>query len=256
MTPFERGKEALESLRDQVEPKDPFAASLTRALLDLGCPADPSELFAFWSTRSIGSPAGEMRYRWELTHRRIGDVPAYADPASWRAWRSAEARLLERDPFVFESRLAIPIVLSDTTELLAAEATRGSCSARDLLREAAPALRRDFALHVQAIHPWSDTFALWCLSRRPLALAQLHPLAVAIATCHAADVEPGMDAVHGKRFPFHRHPFVSASAQLATGLMGLGLELDKVGRLAAFVADRQHPSGGWGDVEAQTDVLT
>lgn len=258
MNSIDRARAALEALGQGLEPKDPLAASLVRALTALGCDIDPGPLFAFWATRSVGSPVGEMRYRWELTHRHLSDLPRAADPSAWRAWRSAEASLLERDPFRFEARLTVPVVLTDTVDLLASVSSKETAGAQadDLLDEAGPALRRDFAGHVQAIHPWADTFALWCLVHRPLALARLHPLAVAIATCHAADVEPGMEAVHGKRFPFHQRPLVSASAQLATGLLSLGLDLDLVGRLSAFVGAARHPSGAWGDVEGEADILT
>jgi len=256
-TQITRARNALIALNGQLDPKDPFAVSLTRALRSLGFDVDVQPLFGHWSTRSIGSPAGEMRYRWELTHRHLSDL-AEADPSSWNAWRSSEAELLKRDPFQFEARLAMPIVISDAAELLTVEARRAGpdSQAQMLLDEAAPAMRRDFAGYVQAIHPWADTFALWCLTRRPFALARLHPLAVAIATCHAAEVEPGMNAVRGKRFPFHQQSLVSASAQLAVGLLALGLELEQVGRLATFVAAQRHPSGDWGDVEGESDVLT
>lgn len=250
-----RAKAAILTLSQEFDPKDPFASSLLRALADFGHEVGERRLIEHWKTRSVGHPAGDMRYRWELSHKHAPAMPSYAPLESWRAWRSTEGPVLERDPFEFEERLALPIVLTDTVELLSKRSAYDEDAAQ-LLAEAGPALRRDFASYVQAIHPWRDTFALWCLTHHPLALGQLHPLAVASATCHAADVEPGMSAVHGKRFPFHQKPLVSASAQLAMGLFTLGLELEMVGRLATHVADSRRATGGWGDVVDESDVLT
>jgi GGDEF domain-containing protein len=144
------------------------------------------------------------------------------------------------------------VVLAENAELLALVAEGGDALAEDLLAEAAPVLRRDFAGFVQALDPWQDTFALWCLTRRLRALLLLHPLAVAIATCYAAAPGP----VLGTRFPFHRQPLVSASAQLASSLLSLGLDLDLVAELVDFVAGERLPSGGWGDATDEADVLT
>jgi GGDEF domain-containing protein len=251
-----RGAEALLHLASAFDPKDPYAGAGLRSCNDLGAGVDPASLVAYWMTRSVGSPGGEMRYRWELSHRHVSGLAAYAgEPSRWRAWREAEQPLLDRDPFAFETRLSAPILLTEHTELLAVRAGHDPDAAA-LLEEAAPSVRRDFAQHVQALAPWHDTFALWCLVRRPYALVMLHPLAVAIATCHAADVAGGGTAVVGKRFPFHDKPLVSATAQLATGLLSLGMELDLAARLAHFVLDEASPSGAWGDGGGAPDVLT
>ena len=252
----QRAVAALLRLAGAFDPKDPYAGAGLRACNDLGAGVDPASLIGYWMTRSVGSPGSEMRYRWELSHRHVPGLASYAgDPAQWGAWREAEQPLLERDPFAFETRFATPVLLTEYTELLTVQADRDS-DAAVLLEEAAPTLRRDFALHVQALSPWHDTFALWCLVRRAHALAMLHPLAVAIATCHAADVTEGATAVLGKRFPFHDKPLVSATAQLATGLLSLGMELGLASRLTRSVLEAAAPSGGWGDAGGAPDVLT
>lgn len=241
---------------EQCDDSDPLAGAHERIRQALGGESRGAELFSYWASRSPGNPRGEMRYRWELCHRRGVRLPAFAqDESTWRAWRQAEQTLLERDPFEFELKLITPIVLTENIELLADAAGRGDDVARVLRDEALSVVRRDFAMHVQGLEPWQDTFALWCLTRRLRTLGLLHPLAVAIATGYAASVtEEG--CLPGLRFPFHKTPLVSASAQLASALVALGLELPLVARLAEFVARAQLPSGGWGDGSSEADVLT
>jgi GGDEF domain-containing protein len=236
-------------------PVEPLAGTLGRARIALGEAWDPLPLLEWWRSRAPGNPRSEMRYRWELTHRRGVPMPEYApSEQSFRAWRAEDAQLLEKDPFEFEARLLTPVILTENAELLAEVAERSGHAAglaTALLEEAAPVLRRDFAGFVQALDPWQDTFALWRLVQRPRALALLHPLAVAIATCYAASTR---DAVVGLRFPFHNKPLISASAQLAAGLLALGSDLELVARLVDFVS-RAKRGGGWGD-GAEADVLT
>jgi GGDEF domain-containing protein len=242
---------ASEALR----PVEPLAGPLGRARIALGEAWDPLPLLEWWRSRAPGNPRSEMRYRWELTHRRGVPMPDYApSEQGFVAWRAEDAQLLEKDPFEFEARLLTPVILTETAELLA-EVSEGSGHAASLaaalLEEASPVLRRDFAGFVQAVDPWQDTFALWRLVQRPRALALLHPLAVAIATCYAASTG---DRVVGLRFPFHNKPLVSASAQLAAGLLALGSDLELVARLVDFVL-RARRGRGWGD-GAEVDVLT
>jgi GGDEF domain-containing protein len=124
------------------------------------------------------------------------------------------------------------------------------------LDEAVPVMRREFAGFVTASHAWSDTFALWCLARRPRLFERLHPLALAIATTYAATAGAEGGVVRGTRFPFHEMPLVSASAQLAAALLALGEDLPLVGSLVEFVLRERRPSGGWGDAGGPEDVLT
>ncbi len=251
---------AIEGLRralPKLVPADPFAGACTRFLIRRGDAVEPAPLFDYWRSRAPGNPRGDMRYRWELTHRRGVPMPEHApDSARWTAWRAAEKPLIEQDPFAFEERLSTPIVLTENAELLAECAADGDARAAKLLQEAAPVLRRDFAGYVQEHDPWQHTFALWCLVRQPLVLALLHPLAVAIATNHASSIPPGRGWVEGQRFPFHRAPLTSASAQLAASLYALGSDLSLVAELAAFVQSSRHADGGFGDSSGEADVLT
>jgi GGDEF domain-containing protein len=254
---IDRAREGLRSALAELSRSDPFAGAAVRLRGELGLPPDAGELFRYWDSRAPGNPRGDMRYRWELTHRRGVPMPAFAsDTRAWGPWRAAEQPLFDADPFAFEERLVTPIVLTENAELLSEASARGDGLAQSLLAEAAPVLRRDFAAFVQERDPWQDTFALWCLARRPRALALLHPLAVAIATCYAAAIPSERDHIEGLRFPFHRAPLTSASAQLATALYALGSDLELVARLTAFVQRARLPSGGWGDASETADVLT
>lgn len=81
--------------------------------------------------------------------------------------------------------------------------------AAELLAEVVPIARPDLAIAVQGQHPWPDTFALWWVARSPRTLAQLHSVAVALATAYSASVVKG--AVLDLRFPFHEIPLARSS---------------------------------------------
>lgn len=251
-----RAARGLLRVSESIAAVEPLAGCFVRIRAALGRETDPSPLFEWWRSRSRGNPRSEMRYRWELTHRRGVPMPPYAaDERQWHAWRAEEEPLLHRDPFDFESRLLVPIIITENAELLSEAADAGGAladNALELLDEAAPVLRRDFAGFVQAADPWQDTFALFRLVRRPRTLSLLHPLAVAIATNYAAGC---VGPVLGTRFPFHARPLVSASAQLASGLLALGSDMTLVGDLIAFVAASRLPNGGFSD-GGSPDVLT
>jgi hypothetical protein len=252
---LKKAQEAFLSMSEVTGHADPLAGALVLSREELGLPSDPASLLAYWSSRCAGSPGSEMRYRWELSHRRGAPLPPYAgSPAYWSAWRPREQSLLDRDPFAFEEQFLLPILLADNLELLTREADRGDPTAAALLAEAAPTLRRDFAQFIQVLQPFRDTFGLGYLTRRPRALSALHPLAVALATCYAA-VAREKGRLEGYRFPFADRPLLSPTAQLATGLLCLGLELDLVPALVEFVRGRQLPHGGFGD-DSDGDVLT
>lgn len=65
-----------------------------------------------------------------------------------------------------------------------------------------------------------------------------------------------VDPVLGTRFPFHDMPLVSASAQLAAGLVALGIHPKLIGALTTWIRDAQHPDGGFGDADGPSDLLT
>lgn len=227
---------------------EPLKAALVRS-----AKLDASELLAFWKSRTPGTLRSDARYRWELSHRIGVPAPAYAGPeAHWRAWRPGDQPRLERDPFEFEKGLLLPIVLGETAELLL-ELAPVDATAKELLDEAAPILRRDFARYVQAVDSWEDTFALWVLTRLPRALSLLHPVAVAVAACYAAAAE---GPLRGVKFPFHEQPLISASAHLSSALLALGSDLERAAHLAEVVSAARRPTGGWGDANEPEDVLT
>jgi GGDEF domain-containing protein len=96
------------------------------------------------------------------------------------------------------------------------------------------------------MYPWSDTFALWALTRSPLMLRLLHPFALAIATSYATlATEAG--CVIGTRYPFRGVLLPSATAQLARALLVLGQDLGLVNRMVDRLLESQLPDGGWGD---------
>jgi GGDEF domain-containing protein len=245
----------LAAAREVVAP-DPFAGAAARAVAEFGAEggADFESLLGSWASRAPGNPTSEMRYRWETSHRRGVRVPSFSPVvARWRAWRSPEQPSLEKDPFAFEERLSLPVAICNNVELLAGQAAR-SPLARQLLAEVMPIARRDLALSVQGLRPWTDTFALWCVARAPLALGHLHAIAVAVAAAYSAAVVD--DAVLDLRFPFHEKPVVSATAHLASALLALGTDLELCARLCATVSRRRAPDGTWADGHGAPDVLT
>lgn len=245
--------DAVVAVAELAPPVEPFAGFFSRVLQLFGVTRERAPLLDFWESRTPGSLRSASRYRWELSHRVGVPRPAYGgDPASWRDFRGS--RRGEADPFDVEERLLLPIVLSENAELLLelVEHPQLGERASALLRETARLLRRDFARHVQMLEPWEDTFALWCLARQPHALALLHPIAVAIAACYAAECN---GKVLGVGYPFHQKPLVSASAHLAFALVTLGSDLELAASLTEFVRASRKPCGGWGD-GAEADVLT
>ncbi|MCG8424587.1 MAG: GGDEF domain-containing protein [Proteobacteria bacterium] len=256
----DRGAAALCATAAALAYAEPFAAAILRASAALGHPVDAEPLLDHWSTRSPGSVLGPQRYRWELSHKHVPLNPVYAgDVGTWRAWRAGEQPFLERDPFAFEQRLAVPVVLCETAELLIESARAGGPvgeKAAALLTEAEPVMRRDLASFITARFTWTDTFALWMLARRPHALARLHPFALAIATCYAESAARAGGVAVGQRFPFYDKPLVSASAQLAVGLLALGMELELVSSLVEYCRSQRQQCGGWGDAGGAVDILT
>jgi GGDEF domain-containing protein len=252
-----RAVAALIALEGAMDPAEPMRFVIHRIVgaLDGARPVGP--LFGFLESRVAGSPRGESRYRWELTHRLGVKLPAYAASAQgWTAWRAGEADALARDPFDVEARLLVPILLTENLERLleaSAGADPDAARARALFDEAAPVARREIARYIAGVDPWVDTFALWCLTRTPRLLELLHSLAVALAVTYAAgQVGP----VRGLRFPYYEKPLVSASAQLASALLQLGIELEVATELTRYVGEQRRASGGWGDDAEREDPLT
>lgn len=235
---------------------DPFSGVATRALVALEPTEAPRRvaLLEAWTRRSPGNPNSEMRYRWEINHRRGVPLPPFSPPTTaWRAWRTAEQSVLERDPFAFEERLAVPVAICHNIELLA-ELADSEPAAAELLAEVTPIARRDLAVAIQGQRPWPDTFALWCVSRSPRALARLHSITLALATAYSASVVD--DSVQDLRFPYHEVPLASATAHLASAHLALGTDLGLAARLCASVAARGDVMGSWSDGAGPADLLT
>lgn len=234
-------------------------ATLRRVRAAAGLPVDPHRLLREWDTRQT-SAAGSVRYRWPFSHKSLRMYGHWSGAIdSWRAWRQRDEAVLREGPAVFIDRFLTPIILADTIEWLGGVA-RGDDEAAVLaakfLAESATKLRRDMAQFAQETHAWGDTWALWCVARRPRALALLHPFALAIAEAYADTTIGSGPPVLGTRYPFHGMPMVSASAQLASGLVALGIHPKLTGALASWIREAQHPDGGFGDADGPSDLLT
>jgi hypothetical protein len=145
----------------------------------------PGPLLEHWASRALGNPLARDRYHWEVAHGRGTGVPSYAgDPSTWRAWRAAEQSLVDSDVYAFEERMTAPIVAAESAELLA-EVGSDDARAAELLEQAEPVLRREFAACALERNSWSDSFGLFCLTRYPELFTRLHPIAVAVAESFA-----------------------------------------------------------------------
>lgn len=265
-----RAVEALAGL--SVLADEPMRIANVLAQRSVGLQPDLGRLLNHLNTRELGAPNSTIRYRWELSHRRV-DPPPYAGPLeSWRTWRPLEQQVLDRETFDFEERLTLPILIADSSQLLdelrqvtptgsarlSLVSGRSQHSLADMadrmLTEAEPVLRKDLAQHVQMLNAWTDTFALFCLAQRPRAVALHRPIALAITSSYSMAAQKGH--VEGTRFPFHGQPLVSASAHLAAGLLALGTEFGLLGRLVTWLKRAALPAGGFRDADQPPDVLT
>lgn len=238
-----------------------FPTVVLRERRALGLASDPAALFQSWASRRTGADGGPLRYRWTISTKYLREIPHIGPPATWRAWRPAEQEHLEQEHWSLLDRLIVPLVLSETIDFLGTIASEDGTDelrqqARAFLREALPALYRDSASFASGRNAWGDTFALWCFARRPQALRIFYPHALAAAEFYAGLARDAGGLVPGSRFPFHGVPLASASAQLATGLLALGLHPTLVGQLVRYVADVERPFGGWGDAGGPPDPLT
>ena len=262
----EAEEKAIEALAViAVRADEPMRIANVVAQRSLGLKPDVGRLLEHLNQREPGVINSSIRYRWELSHRRV-DPPDYAGPVSdWRVWRPLEQEVFERDPWAFEERLTVPILIAEASHLLEElsgdQAPEGLVRAestpqmaRRMLHEAEPIMRRDLAVYLQMLNSWVDTFALFCLTQRPRALARHRPMALAITASYVAQAQSGY--LQGTRFPFHEQPLVSATAHLAAGLLGLGSEFELLGRLVTNLGKACRPSGGFADGTGPEDVLT
>ena len=251
-----RARLALGVAARKIPLAEPMLAALLRAERELGGDFRPERLIEHWSTRAVGNPIGQDRYRWELTHKKGTGVPSYAGlPETWRAWRSSEQSVLEGDVFAFEERLTGLIIACESCELLA-EAGDRDARAGAMLEEATAVLRRDVAACALERNAWADSFGLWCVTRYPRIFEALLPIVIAVAESMALRARATSGIVKGTRFPLHDRPLVSATAQLASTLLRLGSHFDIVAGAVRFVSSRLPTLGGWGDADDPPDLLT
>ena len=256
-----RASDVLRTTDPLDDPLFPVALLRGRSLLESD--ADETPLLESWS-QGITRELGAIRYRWAMNPQFTTSLPPWTGaPEAWRPWRARDATAWaeQRDRSKRDvERLTTPIILADNLDLLATSASRPDHLGRiaqTFLDEARPKVRRDAAAWVQELHAWADTWALWAIVRRPGALSLLYPFASAIAESYAWTSTRGdRNVVHGTRFPFHEVPIVSASSQLAVGLVALGVYPNLTGALTAWVGHQQRESGGWGDADGPPDLLT
>ena len=251
-------RRATANIRQLTDPLvDPlFPTAVLRGRRLVGAPVDEDAVVEVWRSRKTRE-VGSLRYHWEMNPLYAGPLPPWmGTQATWTPWRPRDAAAIDEvDPSAdrldrLVARITTPILVADMIDLVVATIARAgptAAFARDVLDDAMPKLRRDAAAWVQELHAWGDTWALWALARRPAALALLHPFALAIGDGYAASARKAGGSVRGKRFPFHDVELVSASAQLATGLVALGIHPNLVGSIASWVGAQRHDDGGWGD---------
>ncbi len=251
-SPWQRALHALQAIDAVIDPAEPLRFVLRRAVGGSFTP-----VLDFLEPRVSGNPRSASRYRWELSHRVGVRMPPYApSEKAWIPWRQGEAHALGRDAFEVESRLLLPIIIAENLDaLLGIVAAGGPDAARagSLLEQATPIVRRDLARYIAVTDAWEDTFALWCITRTPRVVEHLHSLAVALAVTYASGTP---EAVRGMRFPYYDKPLPSASAQLASAQLALGMDLETATALVAFVRDARRPSGAWSDDADREDPLT
>src|SRR3954453_1445607 len=237
--------------------RDPlFAGSIALAHLR-DDPAAAGALLEVWRQTVVGpNPDSDRRYPWPISSRFV-DLAGYVPPRdAWRAWLRAEEDVRLRDPKGFEARLLVGPIVADTVQLLSDLADDADADAIAILGRAMPVIRRDMARVAFGDHARADTWALWNLARRPAAIRRLQPFALAIADTYSARAQSQGGVGTGNRFPFFDRPLVSVSAQLATGLLALGIQPELTGHLAAWVASQQRADGGFGDASEPSDPLT
>ena len=268
--PAKVGRQALYRLLATDPRQEPlFPTTLLDLQASSGELVDADWLLSTWSARTsgpllpgtTGRPARRLvDYPWPLSLDPRGSRPEYVGPNDrWRAWRPAEESVRTADPERFLGRLIEPLVITESAEFLesqVAAAGPGRPAAQALLVQALPAIRRSLAAGAGHRHAWADTFALWALTRRPRLLRRVHPFALAIADGYAASALIDEGIGRGSEPPFQDRPLASVSAQLASGLIALGLRPKLGAALIGFVKRSEDALGGWGDGGGPVDVLT
>ncbi len=269
--PARVGRQALHRLLATDPRLEPlFPTTLLDLQASTGEMVDVGWLLSAWTARAStktpvevkGQPARRalIDYPWPLSIDPDGPRPPYVGSnGSWRAWRPAEEPIRAADPGRFLARLIEPLVITESAEfletLIAVDGTSREM-AQALLVLALPSIRRSLAADAAHRHAWADTFALWAVTRRPRLLRRVHPFALAIADGYAASALIDEGIGRGSEAPFQERPLASVSAQLAGGLISLGLRPKLVASLIGFVKRAEDALGGWGDGGGPVDVLT
>lgn len=259
----ERGERALaDHAADLASLWDPLLPAVLRYLDGAkGGRRDRGQLLRRWQGNPIRA-TGPRRYRWSLAwdddpENRLKWVRRPGQDAV--LWHPLEAGDLHDDSVAFASRITLPVILTEALEFLE-ETVRDDPSlsreASDLGDEAVPKIEHDFARYVMADDTWADTFALWRLTRHPLTLDRLDPLAIAVASRFASRARIDGMRVLATRHPFFEVPLDSASAHLAAALWTLGIYPTLLSPLVTYLRHHQRPDGGWGDADQPSDVLT
>ncbi|HEX5589048.1 MAG TPA: diguanylate cyclase [Candidatus Limnocylindrales bacterium] len=256
-----RATDALVTAAPQLDLRDPMVPTALRFARHHGADILPSPILGAWRTRTLSAVAQDRETPWTLGFDGAPNSPVYDTPDRTGAlWRPRERDWLDRDPTGFSGRLLGPIALAENVDFLAsleADANPAvSRTAAEILREIQPRMEADLADCVVGADPWRDTFALWLVARRPLALARLHPLALAIATRYGTLANRLAGLVCGTRFPFEAVPLTSANAHLGVALWTLDYRPTLLAGITSFVRSRRSPDGGFSDEGQFPDVLT
>jgi GGDEF domain-containing protein len=267
--PGAAGRQALHRLLAADPRLEPlFPTVLLDLQVSTGEPIDIGWLLSAWLGQAAGGSAAAAPgrrsapdgYPWPLALAANGPRPAYIGPdETWRAWRPADAPARLADPGRYFAQLIEPLVITESGEFLETLiATEGPATelAEELLARALPATRRALAAHAAHRHAWTDTFALWALARRPRLLRRVHPFALAIADGYAASALVDDGIGRGSEAPFEGRALASVSAQLAGGLIALGLRPKLAASLIGFVKRSEDALGGWADGDGPVDLLT
>jgi GGDEF domain-containing protein len=245
---------------DLVDPL--FQPALDRARRHAGLPVDPDAIVLTWA-RGGTRETGAIRYRWPIDPKfALVLPPLLGDRTTWVPWRPRDVAAAADRPEMLDrlvERLLTPLIIADSLEFLSEMAERQDDIgdlARAFIKEAMPKARRDAAGWVQEIQAWADTWALMAIARRPRALLRLHPFAVAIAEAYAEQADAAGGVVLGTRYPHHQMQLVSATAQLATGLVALGMHPKLTGQLVGWLGRQRRHDGGFSDMGGPSDAVT
>ena len=256
-----RATAALLAAAPQLDLRDPMLSAALRFARRHGTDIPPSPILRAWRTRTLAATVRGRETPWVLGSDAAPNSPAYDTPDGVGAlWRPRERDWLDRDATGFGNRLLAPIALAENVDFLATLEADPSpalaSTAAEILREIQPSLEAHLAACIVGTDPWRDTFALWLLSRRPGALALLHPLDLAIATRYGTLANRLAGLVCGTRFPFEAVPLTSANAHLGVALWTLDYRPTLLAGILTFVRSRQAPDGGFADEGQFSDVLT